>query len=143
MRKYAQDHPEYADISHWSLPETSDIVYDDTTGSFTAFLIEKGYLPFGQFSTRRPYYYIEVKTTTGQCQTQFYMSKYQYSRLQKTSETNLFRERDAVYIVFRVSEVTSGMPKLRLYVDPEAHRRRGELVFTAETWTVVPGRRAL
>lgn len=85
-------------------------------------------------------YYIEVKSTTRHCGMPFFMSKHQYQRMQDFSGT----ARDppsanAIYVVFRVFNVGMGTPGVRIYVDPEEMRRRGDLAFTAETWSVVPG----
>lgn len=64
----------------WTSRETADIVYKDTTGSFTEKLIDDGYIDNddGDWNEAKPTYYIEVKTTTGPCHTQFFMSGNQY-----------------------------------------------------------------
>ncbi|KAF4495856.1 hypothetical protein FAGAP_7989 [Fusarium agapanthi] len=77
IRTYANIHPEYADLSHWSNRETADLVYSDTQGDLTRILVDAEVLS-DDWSIRRPRYYIEVKTTTGPCGTPFYMSGNQY-----------------------------------------------------------------
>ena len=42
-----------------------------------------------------------------------------------------------VYIIFRVYSL-EGKIGLRVYVDPETSRQRGELDFHVETWAVKP-----
>jgi hypothetical protein len=46
---------------------------------------------------------------------------------------------DHIYVVFRVFNLGQGSMGMRVYVDPEVMRARGDLLFTAETWSVVPG----
>lgn len=43
-----------------------------------------------------------------------------------------------VYIIFRVFNLGRNNLGVKLYVDPEAHRLRGNLVFESQTWTVQP-----
>lgn len=62
----------------WTESETSDLVYDDTQGQFTDLLIGNGYLDDTKWRGARPRYYLEVKTTTGQSETPFYVSTNQY-----------------------------------------------------------------
>lgn len=81
IRKYAQAHPEYADLTPWGGTETSDIVYDDVSGVFTTLLIEKGYLSGTNWEGKTPKYYIEVKSTTDQCSTPFFISDSQLDRV--------------------------------------------------------------
>lgn len=77
IRTYANIHPEYADLTRWPNRETADLVYPDTQGDLTRILVHAEILN-GDWSTRRPTYFIEVKTTTGPCGTPFYMSGNQY-----------------------------------------------------------------
>lgn len=46
---------------------------------------------------------------------------------------------DSVYIIMRVFNVGNGNIGLRLYLDPAELEAKEELLFTAETWSVVPG----
>ncbi|KAF5654792.1 hypothetical protein F25303_1136 [Fusarium sp. NRRL 25303] len=77
IRTYANIHPEYADLTRWSNRETADLVYPDTQGDLTRILVDAEILN-GDWSIRRPTYFIEVKTTIGPCGTPFYMSGNQY-----------------------------------------------------------------
>jgi hypothetical protein len=62
--------------------EEADIIYHDTSGVFTQFLLDKLYLtPSNRWKGARPVYYIEVKATPGECPAKFYMSKGQYQRV--------------------------------------------------------------
>lgn len=77
IRTYTNIHPEYADLTRWPHRETADLVYPDTQGDLTRLLVDAEILN-GDWFTRRPTYFIEVKTTTGPCVTPFYMSGNQY-----------------------------------------------------------------
>lgn len=74
-------HEDYAGMQGWGGTETADLVYDDIHGDLTAMLIDHGYLDSYEWEDACPFYYIEVKTTTGACGTPFYMSKHQYQRV--------------------------------------------------------------
>jgi len=43
-----------------------------------------------------------------------------------------------VYIIFRVFNLGRNNMSVKLYVDPEGHRLRGDLLFEPQTWTVKP-----
>lgn len=76
-------HPEYADMEPWTGSETSDITYADSSGIFTEMFIDQGYLMRDEWAGKKPFYYIEVKTTTMSCDTPFFMSKNQYQRVSR------------------------------------------------------------
>ena len=84
IRRYVTIHTDYTDMAAWNRRETADLIYPDTTGHLTDTLIGCGYLDHDEWHGARPKYYIEVKTTTGPCDTPFYMSGNQY-RLVSTS----------------------------------------------------------
>lgn len=64
----------------WNGVETADIVYPDTSSSLTSILVDAGYLDEEWVGTH-PTYYVEVKTTTGECDGAFFMSRAQYRRV--------------------------------------------------------------
>jgi hypothetical protein len=70
-------HDKYADLTPWRGRETADLTYEDTEGAFTQLLMERGYLASGSVIAA-PKYYLEVKTTTSNCEEAFYMSDNQY-----------------------------------------------------------------
>lgn len=72
-------HPKYANMRPWTEGETSDLVYKDNDSSLTRFLIVGGYLEAGIWAGAKPEYYIEVKTTTGEWNNQFFMNRKQYT----------------------------------------------------------------
>ncbi|KAF5246024.1 hypothetical protein FANTH_7114 [Fusarium anthophilum] len=83
VRHHASIHPDYTSLGSWYGTEQGDLFFDDVTGTFTSYLIEKGYLE-ESWRKERPEYYIEVKTTTSaRLDTPFYMSKHQCSHLAK------------------------------------------------------------
>ncbi|SCV57582.1 unnamed protein product [Fusarium fujikuroi] len=139
VRHHASIHPDYNSLGSWYGIEQGDLFFDDVTGTFTSYLIEKGYLE-ESWRKERPEYYIEVKTTTSaRLDTPFYMSKHQYARMQLFGESvNTDTQRRKVYILFRVHGLESGQVGLRVFIDPEALRKSGDLVFEAQSWTVTP-----
>lgn len=139
IRKYAQAHPEYADLTPWGGTETSDIVYDDVSGVFTTLLIEKRYLSGTNWEGKTPKYYIEVKSTTDQCSTPFFVSDGQLDRMQRTSNGPSGNSNQSeIYAVFRVFNLGKDSMGLRIYIDPEEQRKAGKLRFTTDKWVVVP-----
>jgi hypothetical protein len=63
----------------WSGVETSDLAYDDDESVFTQLLVDQGYLAAERWAGKKPRYFIEVKTTVGECSIPFFMSKNQYA----------------------------------------------------------------
>jgi len=43
-----------------------------------------------------------------------------------------------IYMLFRVYDLGKDSMNVKIYVDPEAHRRSRSLEFTQHTWTVRP-----
>ena len=76
IRKEVSVHPEYHTLLPWNGVETADIVYHDTNSELTSALAGMGHMVAGT-----PTYYIEVKTTTGDWDNAFFMSKSQYRRV--------------------------------------------------------------
>lgn len=81
IRHYVSIHDEYVDLTDWVGRETADITYHDNDGILTNLLVDKGYLDASPWLGRRPRYFLEVKATTGDCDNAFFMSKYQYKRV--------------------------------------------------------------
>ena len=82
IRHYAAGHPKYRDILRaFTGRETSDIVYDDTSGALTALLIARSHLQAPQWAGVTPRYYIEVKSTTDGCDVPFFVSQGQAERV--------------------------------------------------------------
>ena len=79
----------------WNGRETTDITYDDRDGRLTSLFIENEYLDSEVWAGRRPKYFIEVKSTTGPCDTPFFMSKNQYQMVSQ------------IYMVILLHELTS------------------------------------
>ncbi|KAK3331475.1 hypothetical protein B0H66DRAFT_487633 [Apodospora peruviana] len=136
IRYYAALHEDYGDMQPWVGRETADITYLDTEGELTNMLAENNYLAVG-WCGKKPKYYIEVKTTTGPCETPFYMSRGQYQRMRNVHGES--EEYSEVYIILRVFGIEGSQPGMCVYLDPEQLRLDGGLVFTGETWSVVPG----
>ncbi|KAF7543724.1 hypothetical protein G7Z17_g10511 [Cylindrodendrum hubeiense] len=142
IRKYTTVHPKYTFMPPWKGKETADIVYFDQTRTLTEALIDKGYLKRESWVEKTPEYLIEVKSTTGPLHRPFYMSKRQYQRIQECSNPSSSPlQAPQIYMVVRVFNVNQADVDLRIYLDPYTWRKDDkELVFTAETWSVVPGK---
>ena len=80
IRRYVTVHEDYSDMDAWKGAETADITYDDTEGDFTKLLVENEYLD-DIWIDAKPKYYLEVKATTKECGTRFFISKSQYQRV--------------------------------------------------------------
>ncbi|KAH8698523.1 hypothetical protein BGW36DRAFT_376264 [Talaromyces proteolyticus] len=140
LRKYVTIHDDYATLSPWRGVETADITYDDTESILTNFLVDKGYLNTSDWSGKRPRYFLEVKSTTGPCENAFYMSRSQYELMQANSNGHMGSgQTDSIYVIFRVFDVGKDSMEMKVYVDPETMRERAELLFTAKTWSILPG----
>ncbi|CAG9997117.1 unnamed protein product [Clonostachys byssicola] len=135
IRKYVTEHPDYHDMGPWYQRETADIVYQDVQGEFTALLIDNGYLG-EEWRAARPKYLLEVKTSTGPLAAPFYMSKNQYRLMQNIHS---IEDRSEVYMILRVFWLDSNNIGMRVYLDPEHMRQEGGLIFTGETWSIIPG----
>jgi len=76
-------HADHANIEPWTgaaQDETTDIVYTDVSGAFTRLLVNNDYLDAGTWTNRQGvHYFIEVKSTFGQCAVPFFMSDRQYN----------------------------------------------------------------
>jgi hypothetical protein len=163
IRTYVRAHPQYSGIERWPFRETADLVYNDEQGRLTEVLIDSGYLARDEWQQARPRYFLEVKTTTGECDMPFYMSGNQY-RLVSPNFSSLFfyffanvfghlpilkpmqmqskhqsQDKSEVYMVLRVFGLNARRMGMRAYLDPEDLRRKGQLVFTGRTWSVLPG----
>ncbi|KAG9256351.1 uncharacterized protein F5Z01DRAFT_618953 [Emericellopsis atlantica] len=145
IRGYASAHPEFAAISSWGGAETADITYRDHTGAFTSFLADKGYLESYDVERQRqarPLYYLEVKSTPYSFNTAFFMNGSQFRRMQDCSQSGPGQESnlDRIYVLLRVFDLGMNSASVRVLVDPEGMRRRGELHFEAESWKIRPRR---
>ncbi|KAJ6438742.1 hypothetical protein O9K51_08143 [Purpureocillium lavendulum] len=129
-------HADHANIGPWAgaaQDETTDIVYTDTSGAFTRLLVTNEYLDAGTWANRQDVrYYIEVKSTFGECAVPFFMSDRQYNLMTELTTEN------SVYLIFRVFSMTSDAIGARIYADPDRMRREGQLKFSANRWAVAP-----
>jgi hypothetical protein len=132
IRHHAAIHPDYANMAIFTGRETADIVYEDQAGVLTELLMMAGLLTDDKWLWRKPMCYIEVKTTTGNCDTPFYMSGAQNDKMERLTAEG------ALYIIFRVYRLYSGHVGVRLYVDPVKLKKEGRLCSSVETWRVVP-----
>ncbi|KPM37810.1 hypothetical protein AK830_g8763 [Neonectria ditissima] len=142
MRKFVTAHSKYSDMPPWIGKETSDIVYHDTDRVLTELLVEKGHLQREAWLKKTPRYFIEVKCTTGKCETPFYISKAQYQKMKDyANAASSPLVSPTVYLVARVFNMNKSTVDVRMYMNPEKLRQESELAFTAEAWTVVPQRK--
>ena len=92
IKRYVLLHPDYQCMGPWSGREVTDLQYHDTSGSFTALLIENGYLAADEWEDKTPMYYFEVKSTPQECNAAFYMSGSQYESVSSASRLLLLCE---------------------------------------------------
>ncbi|KAL4924172.1 uncharacterized protein BDV17DRAFT_301281 [Aspergillus undulatus] len=137
IRKYVNIHEDYTNLEPWRGRETADLTYPDYEGTFTSMLIDKGYLN-ETWTEARPFYFLEVKSTTHSFKTPFYMSKSQYERMQTMADADYNPDHDCVYVIFRVYNLGRRDVGMKVYVNPGLMKERGELLFGADTWTVEP-----
>lgn len=82
-------HADHTNIEPWTgaaQDETTDIVYTDISGAFTCLLVNNDYLDTGTWADRQGvHYYIEAKSTFGQCTVPFCMSARQYNLVSHVS----------------------------------------------------------
>ncbi|KAE9369740.1 hypothetical protein N431DRAFT_493510 [Stipitochalara longipes BDJ] len=136
IRRYVTVHEDYSDMEPWKGAETSDITYNDKKGEFTKLLVENGFLKDFWIGAK-PKYYLEVKTTTKECGTRFFISKSQYQRMERMR----LKKREVsseVYIILRVFNLDKDTIDMRLYVDPKGVKEGGDLIFTPESYSVLP-----
>ncbi|KAJ2988191.1 hypothetical protein NUW58_g4109 [Xylaria curta] len=126
--------------------ETSDIVYADAAGVFTATLIKHGYLDEERWGGHKPKYYIEVRTTIALCDSgSFSCSSEEYTRMCAISRDSKDEDgQEAVVIIFRVFNFGKNSMSYRIFVDPVTLEKQGVLIFRGQGrrqgWSVVPGR---
>jgi hypothetical protein len=158
IRGYARVLPEYRELGAWPGRETSDLVYDDMNGAFTRLMISLGYLNADHWADKWPRYYIEVKCTTGACETPCIVSQNQvdlvsafkekalnamtnseFSQMESTTNGPQGNEnQSAVYALFRVFGLGRSSMGLKIYIDPAEQKRLGKLAFTSEKYSVIP-----
>lgn len=81
IRTFVKAHRDYRSMASWSGGhEISDLEYKDTSGAFTALLIENGHLP-ESWQNRTPKYHFEVKSTPQELGAPFYMSGQQHRKV--------------------------------------------------------------
>ncbi|KAH8704617.1 hypothetical protein GQ44DRAFT_819393 [Phaeosphaeriaceae sp. PMI808] len=132
-------HSNFATLTPWHGRETADMVYTDSTGTFTGWLRDnsEGDFPI-QISETRNFrtapieYYLEVKSTTRECNTRFYMSGSQYKRMQVM---RIVEDPRKVYVVMRVYNLTTPSVGMKIFVDP-LRFQGSRLDFEAEQWFV-------
>ena len=87
IRDRVNIHTDYHDVERYeNRSAIADFEYLDDSGALTQFLIHKGYLRWSLWNTKRPLYYIEIKTTTSSnWQEPFFMSKAQERHVRTSS----------------------------------------------------------
>ena len=150
-----KDVPEYRDITTWTLPETADITYIDTQAELwkgtqypaqlgdilSSIIFMPPWLTVAEALERDIEWLFEVKTTTGPCETDFFMSPSQYSRM-KTSGAMRDEAKKQLYVIVRVYNLLSDQIGIRFYIDAWRFRDK-ELDFgTTDKWKVKTLRRA-
>lgn len=130
----------YKNLPRWTGTETADIVYYDVDGQLANFLARQDSVILSNLSLsnlrKDPTFYIEVKSTLGAEDTPFFCSQSQVDKM----ESIRVKERSGeIYVIARVFELGAAEVGLTFHVDPASLRERGDLIFTAEKYTVVKG----
>jgi len=134
IRKEVRLHEKYADLNDWTGRETTDLVYTDD-GTLAEILVQKRYIRAGQVADDATYLF-EVKSTTAECQSPFYMSDGQYNLMQsKSTDSSTEAPISEVYVLFRVFNIDLDRIGMRVYLDPEFARLQGDLNFSVDRWT--------
>ena len=82
VRKKVCVHEKYKDMEEWTGSETADIVYEDEGPECVLTNAFSEYLPKERLKEGAPIkHYLEVKTTTEECSSRFFVSKAQYRRV--------------------------------------------------------------
>ncbi|KAI1170828.1 hypothetical protein F4777DRAFT_91133 [Nemania sp. FL0916] len=139
VRHWVAAHPQYEDLQPWTGMEIADMVYTDSKGVLTEALIENGYLERERWGGHKPRYYIEVKATPWECSAQFFLSRWQYNRMSKMTEENLYEGHEAIYVIFRVYYLGTSSVSCQLYPNPTRLIDKGILSFeppTDRSWVV-------
>ncbi|KAJ4530448.1 hypothetical protein HRR80_007443 [Exophiala dermatitidis] len=147
IRHYVNILPEYAAEPSWHGREISDIMYKGYCPRLMELVRENTSFPYPAWlrglasgSTRTPAvnYYIEVKTTSGPCNTPFFMSSNQYRLMRDKACPNdsITPPRD-LYLIMRVFNLFTSRIGLQVYINPW-HLRDPALEFVADPWKVVP-----
>lgn len=142
MRQYVGRLAEYRDLAPWIGREISDIMYEGSCSRLQAFLRQTtshSYPPWLESTTEsRPIrYHIEVKATSGPCNTPFFMSQNQYKLMrEKACDPGLQTAPADLYVIVRVFKLFSANIGLRVYINPW-HLRENGLDFVADPWKVI------
>lgn len=85
-------HEKYRDMEPWNGAETAHIVYEDQSPHYglTTLLFNNGHLPGEVLSPGATLkYFLEVKTTTKECDSRFFVSRAQFQRVSTLSQLQL------------------------------------------------------
>jgi hypothetical protein len=118
--------------------EVTDLVYSDREGKLTAILIEAGYLASSSWGGCTPTYHIEVKTTMGNMNYQFFCSQAQFECMESMEFSDGEEDVDDVYLIARVFGLGKAQMGLKLYLNPWKLRRTKQLKFFASVYQVTP-----
>ncbi|KAJ4286393.1 hypothetical protein N0V88_008016 [Collariella sp. IMI 366227] len=107
-----------------------------TSGVLTSILISKGHLPSARWQGKTPNYYIEVKASTLDCNTQFFVTQFFVSGYQYQKMKEVTLKDDTAYIIFRVYNMYTRDINVRLYMDPTQLEQEGKLRFWTDEYKV-------
>lgn len=143
IRHYVKELPAYQDVPPWQGREISDIMYEGNCPRLVSILRQntKSALP-AWYRTGTPQgavkYHIEVKTTSGPCNTPFFMSPRQYNLMrEKACDPHSMTAPEEVFVIMRVFNLFSANIGLQVFIDPW-HLRQSALKFVADPWKVIP-----
>ncbi|KAK3387764.1 hypothetical protein B0H63DRAFT_542160 [Podospora didyma] len=122
-----------ATITYLMNDETDgSLEYGDLDRSFTALLIERGYLEPGLWEGRKPKYFFGVDATARGFKHPFHVTGVQYETMKMHSSD------DSIYILFRLFNMLDDTIDVKVYVNPIQLDRDGVLKFSADDYLVTP-----
>lgn len=131
---------DYKDLrSYSSIIETADIVYHDRNNELFEILRARGHFTNVQTPPDPFTFQIEVKTSTSNLETEFFVSQRQVNLMENAKTMDSLGQSRVCYIIARVFNLGRKDMGFALYVNPAQLREDGFLIFESTSYKVRPG----
>lgn len=131
---------DYKDLRPYStIVETADIVYHDRNNELFKILKAKGHFDPDHTPSDPYIFQIEVKTSTSNLETEFFVSQRQVNLMENTRTGGTVGQSKICYIIARVFNLGRKDMGLALFVNPAKLRDEGLLIFESTSYKVRPG----
>ncbi|KAL9610942.1 MAG: hypothetical protein Q9167_004384 [Letrouitia subvulpina] len=140
LRKRAQVCSGFEDISAYEEVEVADITYHDEHGKLARWLHQQGYNDALNWVDGGMTFYLEVKTTIRECTIPFIMSAGQIEHARRFTKYASDQSSYSRYLIIRVFRILDECRNMRVYVDPHALIKKGQLEKSARQYSIVPAR---